>query len=101
MGTLKDYMFVESLDVDNLIYKIDTWFANNVDEKTSFDNMIQQFKKDNVVNKNVVNDYINNSKIKVKNFVDYLSDNIYDNEINDYMYVFGKIIDTLVANKQI
>lgn len=97
MVALTDYIIVEALDVDNLMYKVDNWFNKNTDEKTTFSDMIEKFKNAPSIDRTVVSDYA--KSFKLKQFVDYMTDNISGTEVSDYMYVFNKIIDTLVGDK--
>jgi hypothetical protein len=101
MTNLKTYVICEELDVDNLLYKIDKWFDRRDNEKATFSELIQQFKKENVVSQSAIDSFIDTNKIQLKQFVDYMSDNINNTQTLDYAYVFRKIIDTLVANKSI
>lgn len=97
MVSLSDYIIVEALDVDNLLYKVDNWFSKNADEMTTFSDMIDKFKKAPSIDRTIVSDYAKN--FKLKQFVDYMTDNISGTEVSDYLYVFNKIIDTLVGDK--
>lgn len=102
MISLNNYIKInEAIDPDTLIYKIDTWFARNDNERIGFNALLSKLKKSNIVDKKSIDDYLDTSKLQLKSFVDYATDNIFGNEVQDYNYVFTKIISTLVANKQL
>ena len=45
--------------------------------------------------------FIKKTNFNLKGFVDFITDNIYYSNIDDYYYVFQKIIGLLGANKRI
>lgn len=102
MNSLKDYIICEGIDEENLAYKIDLWFAKDYDSKQKFYDVVRNFNTPGKkYDTNEFNKYIENSKLNLKNFIDFMTDDISYNEINDYLYVFQKIVGLLGANKQI
>lgn len=89
----------EAIDEDNLYYKLDKWFTNNEKLKSDFINIISHYRN-NKVNKETLEFMLNNINFEVSKFVDFIIDNT-DNkqEIDDYMYLMQKIVDSIVANK--
>ena len=52
--------------------------------------------KDNLEN------YLKNTNIKLKPFIDFLDDDIYGSDTaKDYLYLLKKTIESIIANKQV
>ena len=93
MISLQNYVLInETLNTNNIQYKINTWFYNNPDQQDNWNNIINQTKINHGnLSEDVINNYFLNFK-HVKNFIDYLTDNVFGNEINDYHDTFKIII---------
>lgn len=95
----------ESLDVDNLFWMLDTWFANNEQEKTSFMSLIDNCIIKKTYNKNDLAKLCDNINFDIRPFINFISKDavIKDNEREDmnidYYYELKKIIDALISNK--
>lgn len=95
----------ESLDVDNLFWMLDTWFANNEQEKTSFISLVDNCIIKKTYNKNDLAKLCDNINFDIRPFINFISKDavIKDNEredVNiDYYYELKKIIDALISNK--
>ena len=95
----------ESLDVDNLFWMLDTWFANNEQEKSSFMSLIDNCIIKKTYNKNDLAKLCDNINFDIRPFINFISKDavIKDNEREDfnidYYYELKKIIDALISNK--
>ncbi|MBO5004765.1 MAG: hypothetical protein J6D03_05905 [Clostridia bacterium] len=98
MNSIRDYIISESIDDDNLSYKIDAWFERDPDGKSKLYGVIRDINLPGAPKKTIIDDYIKSSNINLKAFIDFIVDNIYTNEVNDYTYVFGKALE-LMKNK--
>lgn len=100
MVKLDTYIIAESIDEDNLFWKIDQWFNKKESEKLSFINLIKKFKdNNNTVDPQVLSDYLAASKFRLKAFVDFILDNIKGSDEIDYLYTMTRIINLIIANK--
>ena len=100
MIALTEYISInEALD-DNLYYKLDRWFDNDPDGKKAFINVVSNCKNVAPLNVELVKALLSTIKLDVNRFIDFIMDNI-DNtqQINDYMYIMMKVIETIIANK--
>lgn len=95
----------ESLDVDNLFWMLDTWFANNEQEKTSFMSLVDNCIIKKTYNKNDLAKLCDNINFDIRPFINFISKDVVikDNEREDfnvdYYYELKKIIDALISNK--
>lgn len=102
MKSLKDFIIQEELD-DNIFWKIDTFYQNKPDELKSFNGMIDVCRANKGFNSSTIDAYISgNSNLvsKQKQFVDFIEDNIHNDDINkDYSAAMYNIVKTIVNNK--
>ena len=92
----------ESLEADNLLWSLDTWFNNREDEQQEFINIVVKCINDH--NPNNIEEYLKTSKYLKNNYkglVDFIiSDVDIKHEIElDYIYQLKEIIKQLIANK--
>lgn len=101
MIDIRTYIICESIDSDNLFWKIDKWFdKSNIDnsEKQAFIDLLDICRSNNnIVTKDVVSNYALSNNIKP--FVNFITDNVSGIEVNDYIYILMKIIQLILANK--
>ena len=101
MIDIRTYIICESIDSDNLFWKIDKWFdKSNIDnsEKQAFIDLLDICRNNNnIVTKDVVSNYALSNNIKP--FVNFITDNVSGIEVNDYIYILMKIIQLILANK--
>lgn len=103
MLSLQNFISVnESLDTENLQYKIDIWFEKNPELREAWDSLISKVKENHgsISNENF-DEYYSNFNC-VKEFVDFLTDNLFpnmsvenvtdQNNIVDYSDIFKTII---------
>ena len=105
MNSLKDHIIFEGIDEENLEYKVDIWFDKNNDVKQEFYEIVRYFnvprKANEIFDCDFIEKFIKKNNFNLKGFVDFITDNIYYSNIDDYCYVFQKIIGLLGANKRI
>lgn len=95
----------EALDIDNIFWMLDTWFANNEQEKTSFMSIIDNCIIKKTYNKNDLAKLCDNINFDIRPFINFMSkdavvtDNKREDFNIDYYYELKKIIDVLVSNK--
>lgn len=99
MRKLSDHIrIIESIE-DNLYWKLDNWFKNDIDGKKNFINVVSQCRKSKP-NKETIGFMLDTIKFDVNKFVDYIMDNVDGKqEIQDHLYIMQKTIDTIIANK--
>lgn len=101
MIDIRTYIICESIDSDNLFWKIDKWFdKSNIDnsERQAFIDLLDICRSNNnIVTKDVVSNYVLSNNIKP--FVNFITDNVSGIEVNDYIYILMKIIQLILANK--
>jgi hypothetical protein len=103
MLSLQNFISVnESLDTENLQYKIDIWFEKNPELRGTWDSLISKVKENHgsISNENF-DEYYSNFNC-VKEFVDFLTDNLFpnmsvenvidQNNVVDYSDIFKTII---------
>ena len=57
--------------------------------------------KNKTVTKELLEDFINNKKFKLKQFIDFLDDDIHNtSDTKDYFYLLKKVIECLMNDKQ-
>ncbi len=101
MKKLSQYI-LESLDSDNLLWLLDTWFTNKEDEQQEFINIVVNCINDHNVNN--IEDYIEKTSIfkeTYKAMINFLLDDIelkHKLEL-DYIYQLKEIVKQLIANK--
>lgn len=84
---------------DNLFFKLDTWFSNDIDLKNKFINVVTQCRKSKP-NKETIGFMLNNIGFDVEKFIDFVMDNVNKTDIiDDYLYIMQKTIDCIIANK--
>lgn len=89
----------ESADIDTLFWKIDKWFERDNIGKSSFYDLVSQYNRGD--NKDKFIKDVENSKINVKQFIDFINGDICNqNPSTDYIYVLQKILDTIKDNKK-
>lgn len=101
MKTLKTYILLESLDSDNILYKLNVWYNRKDAEKASFHAMMRFIMKNNLVK---IEDYSKCFNIyfpKYVQFVDFVLDNTKGLKEYDSLYVMKKVVDLLKANKSL
>lgn len=101
MIDIRTYIICESIDSDNLFWKIDKWFdKSNIENsgKQAFIDLLDICRNNNnIVTKDVVSNYALSNNIKP--FVNFITDNVSGIEVNDYIYILMKIIQLILANK--
>lgn len=99
MKKLKTYIH-ESLDSENLFWKLDKWFERNTDERDTFIDIVNKCKKAGIVDQKTLEKYVKDADLNINEFVDFAYDTVEPtNELTDYMYMYKKIIETVLANK--
>jgi hypothetical protein len=96
---LSEYIRINETIEDNLYWKLDQWFGDDMDGKQNFINVVSHCRK-NKPNKETIGFMLDNIKFNVNKFVDFIMDNVDgQQEIFDYLYIMHKTIETIIANK--
>jgi hypothetical protein len=92
----------EELDTDNLLWKINMWFRKKPAEYKEFIEIVKKCIENKTVTKELLEEFVNTKKFKLKQFIDFLDDDInnQDNISKDYMYLLKKVIECLMNDKQ-
>ena len=96
MIALNNFIILESLDLDNLEYKIERWFEGHPDQRAQWDTIINQARdRKGLLSKEAFDEYYSSFEC-VKQFVDFMTDNVFQvpgqDSINDYKDIFNQII---------
>ena len=91
MLSLKEYIS-EAIDVDNLIWKIETYFKTKPKQKDEFMKLVKKQNENHIITDEDIDNFIEKSGVDMKKLVDFLSEEI-DDEIKDYKYLLKKIIE--------
>ena len=95
----------EALDIDNLFWMLDTWFANNEQEKTAFMSIVDNCMIKKTYSKNDLGKLCDNINFDIRPFINFISKDatVKDGQKEDfecdYYYELKKIIDVLISNK--
>ena len=96
MNSLKDHIISEGIDEENLEYKIDIWFDKNNDVKQEFYEIVRYFntprKTNEIFDCDFMEKFIKKTNFNLKGFVDFITDNIYYSNIDDYYYISGTVL---------
>lgn len=92
----------ESLESDNLLWLLDTWFNNREDEQQEFIDIVVKCISDHNVNN--LETYLKQSKYLKDNYIGLVNFLLDDIEIKhkielDYIYQLKEVIKQLIANK--
>lgn len=93
-----DSFIQEAIDVENLFWKINSWYDRRPDEKNDFKALVDSFKG-KLANKNSVEQWLTAKGKNPKAFIDFMSDDAVDSGTKDYLYLMCKVIDNINANK--
>lgn len=103
MKSLKNFIIYESLDSDNIEWKVDTWFQGNDLQRKLFKSFMSKCSTNNnstSIDKDDLSDFMDFGDFNYKEFVDFLYDNISSNTVDfDYKYALETIIKLLLGNK--
>ena len=109
MIALSNFIILESLDLDNLEYKIERWFEGHPDQRAQWDTIINQARdRKGLLSKEAFDEYYSSFEC-VKQFVDFMTDNVFQGidgqgsnndyhsmndcrSVNDYQDIFNQII---------
>ena len=96
MIALNNFIILESLDLDNLEYKIERWFEGHPEQRAQWDTIINQARdRKGLLSKEAFAEYYSSFDC-VKQFVDFMTDNVFQvpgqDSINDYKDIFNQII---------
>lgn len=100
MKTLKEYI-KESIDVENLAWKINKYFDKKESQYKQFMNLVDKFKTNHGITDEDIQEFLDKSKIDLKKFIDFICEDIDIEEQRDYMYLFRKMIQNILDDKTI
>lgn len=92
-------MTTEDLDADNLMWKLDKWFETHEEEKNQFTEMISKYNQTvdvKELEKDLKNTPIQNN---LKEFVNFMFDDLDFSTEKDYLYQLKKIIEYIKGKK--
>lgn len=98
MKTLNQYILEEL--TDNFLWKLSKWFENNDQQEQEFINILISFKQQGNSTKQIEK-YLEGTSLynNLREFVNFMNDDINVVEIKDYIYKFKQIIETALNNK--
>lgn len=100
MKHLNDYIFEELSE--NFLWKLTQWFERNEQQEQEFFNILLQSKKTGTSTKDIEK-YLEGTSLldNLKEFVNFIDDDIHVNELKDYLYKMKQIIEMTLNNKSI
>lgn len=84
----------ENIDIDNIIYKVDSWFQSDENGLSAFNSFCSKCREQHRVDDNELETFYNSFN-RSKEFVDYINDNIDDGEV-DYKDAFCNIVKSFL-----
>lgn len=99
MKTLNKYI-QESLDLDNLSWKLDFWFKDNPTDQSHFNTILNTYY--NGITKEEIETQINDLQFAIEGLMDFINDTIThlpDDPPTDYLYQFMNILRIVKGNK--
>lgn len=102
MKQLKDYI-QESIDVENLAWKIETWFGrkhSNAPYK-KFVELVEKFRENHGITDEDIQEFSEKSGTDIKKFIDFICEDIDIEEQKDYYYLLRKAIQNIIDDKTI
>ena len=98
MKTIVEYIKEELSD--NLFWKLSKWFERNEKQENEFINIIMSCKTNGLNQKQIELGLENTSLYKdLREFVNFIYDDLDINKEKDYLYNFLKIIESIINNK--
>lgn len=101
MLSIKDIILLEDLDADNLVWKLNTWFSFNEEEKRIFFNFMNAYIQKNSISISDFEKMLTDSKVTYRSFLQFVMDNVSGTEEYDQLYIMKKVCDLLKANKSL
>lgn len=81
----------ESVDVENIKFKVSSWFRNNEIGRADFEDFCKKCTEQHRIDLESLDNYYNSFNNK-KEFVDFINDDVNDTETIDYKDAFMNII---------
>lgn len=98
MKTIVEYIKEELSD--NLFWKLSKWFERNEKQENEFINIIMSCETNGLNPKQIELGLENTSLYKdLREFVNFIYDDLDINKEKDYLYNFKKIIESIINNK--
>jgi len=98
MKTIVEYIKEELSD--NLFWKLSKWFERNEKQENEFINIIMACETNGLNQKQIETELENTSLYKdLREFVNFIYDDLDINKEKDYLYNFKKIIESIINNK--
>lgn len=88
------YYIKESIDIDNMRYKVDSWFQSDSNGLSNFDSFCSKCREQHRVDNDELETFYNSFN-RSKEFVDYINDNIEGDEV-DYKDAFCNIVKSFL-----
>ena len=99
MKSLKTYM-IESIDSENLVWKIQTYFRGKDKQYKEFVNLTKMFSEKHILSQEDIDSFVERSGINIKKFLDFIMEDI-ENETMDYMYILQKVLQNILDDKTV
>ena len=97
MKTIVEYIKEELSD--NLFWKLSKWFERNEKQENEFINIIMSCETNGLNQKQIETELENTSLYKdLREFVNFIYDDLDINKEKDYLYNFKKIIESIINN---
>ena len=91
----------ESIDVENLAWKVDKYFGKKTTQYDNFVKLVEKFREQHAITDEDIQEFLDKSKIDLKKFIDFICEDIDTAEQRDYMYLLRKTIQSIIDDKTI
>lgn len=91
----------ESIDVENLAWKVDKYFGKKTAQYNQFVKLVEKFKEQHTISDEDIQEFLDKSKVDLKKFIDFICEDIDTAEQRDYMYLLRKAIQNILDDKTI
>lgn len=91
----------ESIDVENLAWKINKYFENKSSQYNQFVNLVHKFEEQHSISDDDIQEFLDKSFVDLKKFIDFICEDIDLDEQRDYMYLLRKVVQNIIGDKTI
>jgi len=92
---------VESIDVENIAWKVDKYFGKKTAQYDNFVKLVEKFREQHAISDEDIQEFLTKSKIDLKKFIDFICEDIDTAEQRDYMYLLRKTVQSIIDDKTI
>lgn len=91
----------ESIDVENLAWKINKYFEKKTSQYNQFVKLVNKFEEQHSISDDDIQEFLDKSNVDLKKFIDFICEDIDLDEQRDYMYLLRKVVQNIIGDKTI